>query len=266
MIAYFNGKFIPEEEAKVPISDRGLLYGDGLFTTLRVAEGKPERLKLHLERLKAQCQILNIRLPEIFEADIAELIRANNAGNGIWRLKILVTGGDSSSLHLPAREPGAFAMLLKPYVEEESLATLCLYPEPISRPLSHFKTLAYLDRLWVKEYALRNGFKDAIVTSPEGHWLECAFSNLFWRVGDRLFTPRLDQELFAGITLSLVLEAAQRLGLKVEQVQAKSKDIPVKAQVYQCNSLMGIRPIVCVESQNYPRDEEFERKLQARMT
>lgn len=257
-IVYFNGQFIPEEEAKVPISDRGLLYGDGLFTTLRIAEGRPECLQLHLDRLQAQSQILKIRIPAIAEGQIAELVCLNNAERGIWRLKILVTGGVSTSLDLPVRE-GAFMMVMNPYLEDAFPSTLCMYPEPISRPLSHFKTLAYMDRLWVKEYALRNGFKDAIVTSHEGHLLECAFSNLFWRQNNRLFTPRIDQELFAGIALSVVLEAAQGMGLKVEQVLAQ--EIPLKAQVFQCNSLMGIHPVERIEAKTYPRDEEFENKL-----
>lgn len=260
-IVYLNGRFVAEDEAKVPIFDRGLLYGDGLFTTLRVAGGKPECLKLHLDRLKAQCQILKLRIPAVDEAEIGELVRLNMAEKGIWRLKILVTGGTSASLHLPLRESGFLVMLLKPYQEEEAPSTLCLYPEPVARPLSRFKTLAYMDRLWIKEYALVNGFKDAIVASHEGHLLECAFSNLFWRHGERLFTPMISQNLFAGIALSTVLEAAKALSLKVDQVL--SKEIPLKAQVYQCNSLMGIHPVVRVEGNSYSRDEGFENKLKA---
>jgi 4-amino-4-deoxychorismate lyase len=252
-----NGQIVPMEEAKLPVTDRALLYGDGLFTTLRVRNGRAECLSLHLERLEAHCRALNIRPPHFSPID--PLIRANGATTGTWRLKILVTGGQSPALHLPQRQSGALLMLLTPFQELLGPSTLCLYPEPIQRPLAKLKTLAYLDRLFIKEYATQKNCDDAIVTTSRGYWLETAFSNLFWRLDDRLLTPHQEQPLLTGIALTLVRQAASSLGMRVEPVLAKK--VPREAQLYQCNSLSAIRPVISVEGQSYPRDPLFETQL-----
>ena len=51
MVVFLNGRFLPEAEAVVPVNDRGFMYGDGLFETLRVVNGKPFRMAQHLERM-----------------------------------------------------------------------------------------------------------------------------------------------------------------------------------------------------------------------
>src|SRR6266542_6835524 len=63
MQVFFNGRFIPEAQAVVPISDRGFLYGDGLFETLRVSQGRPLWWDRHLERLQRGADFLKLPLP-----------------------------------------------------------------------------------------------------------------------------------------------------------------------------------------------------------
>ena len=63
MIVFMNGQFVEEEQALVSVFDRGFLYGDGLFETLRVVHGKPFRWEQHLQRLQRGAQFLNIRPP-----------------------------------------------------------------------------------------------------------------------------------------------------------------------------------------------------------
>jgi 4-amino-4-deoxychorismate lyase len=154
--------------------------------------------------------------------------------------------------------------MLTPYEALSRPSTLCIYPEPILRPLAKVKSLAYLDRFWIKDYALQRGYDDAIVTSAEGFCLETSFANLFWRCGDCLFTPDSRLPFIVGITLGLVLQAAQQLGLSVTSVAAPWTAVPPSAQVYQCNCLSGIQPVAQVEECSYPRDEAFEKRLQAK--
>ena len=63
MIVFVNGQFVPEERAMVSVFDRSFLYGDGLFETMRVFNGKPFRWRQHLERLERGTAFLKIRLP-----------------------------------------------------------------------------------------------------------------------------------------------------------------------------------------------------------
>ncbi len=234
MILFYNGQFVKEEELKIPYNDRGFLFGDGVFTTVLVREGRAEWVERHFERLRSHCKALQIEPPEFSGGHIEELIRVNHAEQGTWRLKIVVTGGSSEALNLQPRR-GTCLMFLAPYQIIEAPVTLCIYPEPIERPLSKLKTLAYLDRLLVKEYARQQGADDAIVTTKEGYWLETAFSNLFWRHESKLYTPKLDQPLLAGIALQIVMEMSE-----VEQLL--TKEVPKEAQLFVCNALIGSLP------------------------
>lgn len=63
MIVFLNGQFVPEAQALIPVSDHGFLYGDGLFETLRVVNGRPFRLAQHLERMMRGADFLKIKYP-----------------------------------------------------------------------------------------------------------------------------------------------------------------------------------------------------------
>jgi branched-subunit amino acid aminotransferase/4-amino-4-deoxychorismate lyase len=256
--AFYEGKFVDEQELKIPFRDRGLLFGDGIFTSIRICKGRAEFLERHLERLRLQCRAIHI-LPPPLKAELVEsFIQENGAETDFWRLKILVTGGCSEALSLHPRK-GSLLMFLTPYTAPQIPLTLTLYPESVERPLNRLKSLSSLDRLLVKEYALSQGWDDAIVTNREGYWLEASFANIFWRYGEKLYTPKIDQPLLAGIALTALMEI-----MPFEQLTVK--EIPQEAQLFLCNSLMGICPVTSVGSMKLSRDEKFEKELQERFS
>ena len=80
-VVYLNGSFIPENEGKVSIRDRGFLYGDALFETMRVYRGTAFRLHQHLERLFRSAEVIDLLIPidlEKLTEAVGELIRKNN--------------------------------------------------------------------------------------------------------------------------------------------------------------------------------------------
>ena len=91
MVVFLNGQFLPEAEAVVPVNDRGFLYGDGLFETMRVANGKPFRLAQHLERLTRGADFLKIKppfKPKELEKFAAQLIAKNQLADAILRVTL----------------------------------------------------------------------------------------------------------------------------------------------------------------------------------
>lgn len=253
---FLDNECIPESHAKISVGDRGFLFGDGAFSTIRVNKGKPEFLQAHLERLVSQCNELNIESFKIDPEWIQDLVRHNRATEGLWRLKIIITGGDESTLRLHSRSKGHLIMTLKPYhFYPLTPSRLCLYPHPIVRPIAHLKTLAYLDRLVVFEYAHSRSYDDAITTSCEGYVLETAFSNIFWSDKDKIFVPDFTLPYLKGIFLTQLLN---HLSLKIEKVKVGIEDIPFEASVYTCNSLTHIRPIVEIDRRPFKRNEALE--------
>ena len=89
MLVFLNGKFLPEAEAVVPLNDRGFLLGDGLFETMRVANGKTFRCAQHLERLARGADFLKIKppfTPKELEKFAAQLIEQNQTPEAILRV------------------------------------------------------------------------------------------------------------------------------------------------------------------------------------
>lgn len=230
--AFLNHRFVPSEEASIPINDRGFLYGDGVFTSVKVEDGNAQHLVHHCRRITEQCKKLRISPPEIKEDHIKELIKRNDAGQGIWKLKIIVTGGCVAGLSLPGRGFGTYLITLEKYSLPLGKAQLCRYPYLIETPLTSLKTLAYLPRLLVKQYALDKELDDAVVCSVDGWVLETAFANLYWEEDGQVFTPPLSLPLLAGTYLASINN------LKEERITYEQ--LREKQAVFMCNA-MGTR-------------------------
>lgn len=261
-IVYLNDSFLAEDRACIPISDRGFLFGDGVFTTLKVIEGRIQCLRRHLERLKSHCLTVGIDPPSISLDTLRELIEKNTAEKGVWRLKILITGGKHPEMELPERRQGQLLITIRPYLENKTEYRLTIYPEPILRPSARIKSLAYLDRLYLADYAKKNGYDDILTTDHKGVLLEASFSNICWRVGPDLFSPESSLPFLQGINLQLVMIAAKNLGMSIISSKMSLKDLPGNAQFYICNSLKGIKPVTEVNGKYFERDLDWELQLQ----
>lgn len=260
-VVFLNGSFVFEDNAKIPVSDRGFLYGDGVFTTLKVKDGHIEFYARHLDRLYTQCHALGISPPDISMAVVQELIERNAAFNGSWRLKIVVTGGGDPGLHLHERPWGQLLITLNPYQGHGGERRLTIYPFALCRPSSAYKSLSYLDRLCIAQHAIQVGFDDAILTDTNGFLLETAFSNIFWRVDACIFTPDFELPLLCGVTIEVVCDAARRMGMHLCRVRQILDNIPQKAQFFLCNSLKGVVPVTAIDHRKFSRDHYFETEL-----
>lgn len=251
-----NGKVCLEHEASISITDRGFLFGEGFFTTIRVFEGRCELYSQHIERLKRQAEVFRISLPAIPDYQIQELIKTSGANQGIWRLKIIVTLKEKG-------EMGTLLVTLNPYPENlDKPCTLSLFPQPIESPSAHLKTLSYLDHLLVKKYALEKGVDDAITMTNEGFLLETAFSNLLWIDQNVIYYPDFSLPYLKGIFLQNLIA---HIELPHQGIKITLKEFPTQANVYICNSLTHLRPVTSINNHTFPRNIEREKKMQEKL-
>lgn len=257
---YLNGRFCSENEAVIPIHDRGFLFGEGIFTTIGVHEGKCEFLTAHLQRLRESASMLGFNLHhEDWEmkqcAWIPELIERQGAAKGFWRLKIVVTVREEGSVRVSEN----LLATLFPYegVRNEP-CTLSLFPIPLESPSASVKHLSYLDHLLVKRFATGRGFDDAVTSTREGFLLETGSSNIFWIEGGICYVPAFDLPYLKGVFLRSL---TPHLPFPVKYVKARMDDIGHLAQVYICNSLTHVRPVLSIENRLFSRNEEYERRL-----
>lgn len=222
-VIYVNGHFMPEAQAAIPITDRGFLFGDGIFTTLKVEEGQPLLLDAHFAKLEEQAEKFNIILPKLERECVFQLIEKNQLQEG--KLKIIVTGGDCKLLGLPKRE-GRLIMMTGP---------LPIYPKKlklqvIEAKLFPGKILAYMPRLFLAEQA--KPCDDCLLINERGEILETAFGNVFWIVDGQFYTPDPEKlPIYFGVSIAKLVEERA-----VHFVSTTLSDLPKNAQCFRINA------------------------------
>lgn len=245
---FCNGLFIDASTPVIEASDRGFLFGDAVFTTIKVIDGIPQFLEAHFERLRNQCEMLHIIPPELNFLEVKDLITKNKATKGIYKLKIVITGGNGTSLTLETRPFGKHLMMIMPIVDDALKEyQLNVFPFPLSSCVTKLKTLSYLDRLFVHDYAKKKGFDEAVVLSLEGFITETAFANIFWCLGNDVFIPDFTLGFLVGVTLSNQIEIFKQQGKKIHFVKEFPQNIPQSASIFICNSIKGVVPVSSIK-------------------
>ena len=256
MIAFLNGKFLPEAEAVVPLSDRGFLLGDGLFETFRVAGGRPFRFAQHWERLAQGAAFLRIKLP--FTATelqllAAELIAKNQLPESLLRLT-LTRGSGSRGYSIQGADRPTLAMTLHPLLPVPAgwkLVTAS-FRLPAGDALASFKTTSKLANVLARAGAEEQGANEALLLNTNGEVAETASGNLFWIVQGKICTVPLDGGLLPGIARAVVLELCQELGLPTDQSSIKPEPLRQVEGMFVTQSALGIIPVTALDGVPVP--------------
>jgi aminodeoxychorismate lyase len=221
MIVFLNGQFVPEAQATVSVFDRSFLYGDGLFETLRVANGRPFRWGQHLERLRRGGDFLGLKIPfgcQALAQFAAELIAKNQMPEALLRLTVSRGVGPRGYSPRGADRP-VLVMTLHPIPGAPNsdsarwkLVTAS-FRLPAGETLAHFKTANKLAQVLARAEADQAGADEALLCNTNGDVVEGASSNLFWVEGDIICTPPLESGVLAGVTRAVILELCAQLGL-----------------------------------------------------
>jgi len=229
--AYVNGRFVPEDRAAISIFDRGFLYGDGCFETMRVYGGRVFRALEHFDRLFEGLQALGIESPfspEELRAICRALIRYNNVADGVARVHLT---RDSIVATVKARE---FA----PRELRAIVSGVRIDPQ-----LSRFKTANRLPYILAQHEAEHAGVDDAVLMNAAGKVVEFTASNLFVIKDGALLTPPLEDGPLPGITRHTVLALAAEQGIRVQEKSFGPQFLDTADEVFATNSLIEIAPI-----------------------
>lgn len=251
---FLDGDYVPAGDARIPVDDRGVLFGDGVFETVRSYEGKPFRLQKHLERMASACRTLQLKQPYL-EREVAEavyaLIRDNGLESGNARVRITVTGGPSAGAKTLERGGAAHMFILaRPYqppLDNFYREGVSLVISEIRRnatsPLSILKSSNLLDSLIARQYAADQGADDALMLSPSGNLAEATTSNLFMVSGNNVLTPDAACGLLPGITREAIIELCADLEIPCTQVITGPKDLLSTDEVFLTNSMVEVLPV-----------------------
>jgi branched-chain amino acid aminotransferase len=229
MTVFLNGQFVPEAEATVSVLDRSFLYGDGLFETMRVANGKVFRWAQHLDRLERGAQFLGIKIPFARAAlgdFAAELVQRNQMPESLLRLTLSrgvgVRGYSPKGADRPVGAPSTASARIEragavPGAPLTWKAHVSSFRLPAGEVLAQFKTCNKLAQILARAEAEVAGAEEALLCNTDGFIVEAASSNLFWVSSGAVCTPPLTSGILAGVTREVVCEICARLDIPVRE-------------------------------------------------
>ncbi len=256
MLIYVNGCYFDANKPSILASDRGLLLGDGIFTTIKVINLHLIHFAEHFARLQANAHFLHIPFSfthETLHCACLELLKANNATNETFILRITLTRG-SSKRGIDIADNCAPNLII----------TISKFPDTVPQPLSlnistfkrnecspltQIKSLNYLEAVLARREAQDLGFDDAIFMNTCGHICETTTANIFFVGNGQLYTPTLADGVLPGIMRAHVLEAAQSLNIKVTQAAIHSHTITQFDECFVTNSIIGIQKVYKINAQ-----------------
>lgn len=225
MVINYNGTYIQENEFSVGINDRAFQYGDGLFETIVVRNGKIKFLSAHIERLKLGSKAIDLKLPELFSRDaiellILELIQMNKLTENV-RVKLMVWRKEGG-LYTP--ENDSINYLIKTStLTNASIVSIkswrCYHQFRLTETLiSAYKTINALPYVLASNYKKQHKLDEVVLLDLEGNVAEASASNLFWIQDNDLFTPSLKTGCKKGIIRSQLQKIATQYGYSWNEV------------------------------------------------
>lgn len=251
---------MPEAEAVVPVNDRGFMYGDGLFETMRVANGRPFRMAQHLERLMRGTEYLKIKPPftaKDLEKIGGQLIEKNSMREAI--LRVTLTRGPGRRGYSPKHSgPPTLLMTMHPLQQanpdEPLLWSLVTSPFriPATDSLASFKTSSKVLNVAARGEAEERGADEALLVNTNGEVAETSGGNIFWVYQDKICTVPTGRGVLPGITRAIVLEICQSLGLETNKRVIKPEHLRNAEGIFITNSALGVVPVVAFDGEPVP--------------
>lgn len=250
-------RVLDPEQASISVFDRGFLYGDSVYETLRTVGGRVFELDPHLHRLRRSATGIGFELP-FSDAEIADAIAQtlSAAGNLQSRIRVIVTRGTGPiALDTRVAESPVLVVLVTPFEDVKSdvrlagISAILVGRQDYFRPgLIGLKTGNYLGNILALRQAHEQGADDAILCNAEGEVAEGSTSNLFLVADGRVHTPSLASGLLAGITRELVIRLLDaRLGLQTVERTVLIEELAQADELFLTSSIRGVMPVTRVD-------------------
>jgi branched-chain amino acid aminotransferase len=195
-LASIDGEITPLAQAMIPVSDPGLVRGDGVFEALRIYGGQPFAIDEHLARMQRSADGLRLEIDTAaFRDDVAALLERRADGDEVLRLIATRGGRRIAFFEEVPRLPELFSLGRVTY-------------SPV-RVLDGVKSLSYAANVLATRLAQERGFDEALLVTPHDRVLECPTSSFFAVIGGELRTPPLSEHILDSITRRVVLAVAE---------------------------------------------------------
>jgi branched-chain amino acid aminotransferase len=250
---YIDGEIHDERNARVPVFDRGFLYGDGVYEVARTAFGRPVDLDRHLERLARSAEAISLAAPTAAELGEAIARTLAAAGNADSYLRVILTRGDGQFGLDPGLAPSfRLVIMVRPlnlpppahYTGGIGVEIVDVRRTPRRSLDPRVKSGNYLNHILALAEARREGADEGIMCNLEGRLVEGTTSNLFVVKNGAALTPILSDGLLDGITRRRVMELGRAAGLALAEAPLSPDDLLGADEAFLTSSIRGVLPVV----------------------
>ena len=241
----------------LPISDRAVHYGDGLFETVKIKARTPLFWDRHIARLRTSCQRLQIPCDfRLLEAEVSEVLNSlENHDQRCHILKLIVTRGSGGRGYNPPSIVSATRIVqLHSFPEGYANnavngihAQLCRHPVSRNSMLAGMKHLNRLDQV-MASMELSKSSDEGLMCDDTQHLIEGIKTNVFLILDGKISTPALTEAGIAGILRDVLLEYFYDQGKPVDVRQIHIGELKRASELFVCNSVLGIWPLIALSN------------------
>ena len=249
-----------EATDRISSSDRGLLYGDGLFETMAVVDGKVPLWQLHIERLQLGCQRLKLECPplEVLQGEVQQLTK--NVERAI--LKLMLTRGEGGRGYAAQAAATPTRILQRhPWPDvpranwETGVKAIFCEQRLAQQPaLAGIKHLNRLEQVLARAEWQDSRIQEGLLADNDGNIIEAVSHNLFLVNGEAVATPDLRYSGVAGVMREKILSMLQSKGCAVQICAITHQDLLSADALFLCNSIHGVWPICELDGKYYPKN------------
>jgi len=245
-----NGKIVDREKAFIRADNHSYRYGDGLFETMKVMDGRILLSDLHFERLFDSLSILKLKTPKLFTAEylakeIIKLCQKNNCGQ-MGRVRLSVSGGNGGLYD--SGENIQYLIECWPLLTSinqlnENGLVIGIFPDAKKTcdVFSHLKSASHLPYVVAARFAKENKLNDCLLLNSYDRICDSTIANLFWIKDKEVLTPPLSEGCISGVMRKHLVKSLQDTGYKAQEKLCEIADLENADEIFLTNAIQGMR-------------------------
>ncbi|MEM7065518.1 MAG: branched-chain amino acid transaminase [Cyanobacteria bacterium P01_B01_bin.77] len=276
--AYFQGRFLPFQDANISVATHALHYGTGVLGGIRALPNPSVPNQILIFRLDAHCQRLcnsakylgYAIAPNALKSTLIEFVRRNRPAEPFYIRPLIYTAGlgVTPRLHDIEKDLIIYGIPMGDYLKKKTVRcriSSWSRQRDLSQPLRAKTTAAYIASALAKTEAIESGFDEAILLNSHGKISEASAMNLFIVRQGQLITPSIDQDILEGITRNSLLTVARDLGISTVERPVDKSELMIADEIFLCGTAAQMVPVASIENYTLPEQRLVTQQLQQRL-
>ncbi len=254
-IVYLNGEYLPEDEAKISIFDRAVLFGDAIYEVAGVIEGKLIDFDSHMQRYHRSLAELDIQAPldrdEILSA-FRKLVELNQVTEGLVYLQVTRGEADRDFVWQGELKPTVFMFTQQKLSSDNDAANTGVRLHSVADirwARRDIKSVNLLGQVLAKKAASDAGAYEALMVDTDGYITECGATSFFIVTGDLLLTRPISNDILSGVTRKALVTLCNTHGIRLVETRFSLEEALQADEAFISGASSYVLPVVQIDEQ-----------------